>query len=976
MKGDFSRLKGDLSRHTFERLKHYAGVLHQQGRVWLDSDWNDEVLLQLNLLRQETFDIIGRCGAPAPGTAFTISPPAAGAPLDAFQIAGGPGAEGRYYVDGILCQLDKSVTYLTQPDFPNPPRLTFPPTGDLTALVYIEVWQRLITYLEDEDIREVALGGPDTATRVKTIAQVKVAPLPPVLTRDGQITCAEALATLPVSGGTLTTLQPTDSLPPDPCRLPDPASYTGRENHLYRVEIHDAGDVQGSNQGFVFNIKLASDANAGAVNLALASALTKSEIDALQRSRFVTITSDDGQLERARFSDIANGNKTIILARGLSNSFTTARNATVSGGVARFKWSRDNASFAVRVTAISADRKTLTLASLGRDQVTTLREGDLVEIVDDASELGPAKGHLTSLTADPNPDTFTVTLADSLPPGFGAPSGGTTSPPTSLVSPPAPGGGGHLILRRWDGQGIAQAVFNETTTPQMNLGDGVHINFGGSNLQPGDYWQFAARSIDGSIEVLNNAPPMGITRHRCALAIVRWGLRVVLPLDIIAAILANFPAVIAELQKTGKKEFTEEEVVQAAIAAGLPAAQIAGIRRLLQASAGRGRNTFGMTVVEDCREPFRPLTDLPGPEDGLHVTQVLFADSGAPLQNDSDVQLDAFMNGINVQCDGNVDPGSVSRPTCFVTIETPTSQITAAALGTIFQTLVLGANLGVAGNTISWQPDKRIDPLLRQLITTLPQGDRGILARLTMKGNFIWDRDNANRFLDGDAFGIQQPGSNNTGLRLPSGDGTRGGDFEMWFWLARPLGLSSLTVNPPTVIAGTQSQGTVTLSGPAPAGGVVVNLSSSATNRATVPPTVTIPAGATNATFPIQTIPAQAGAVIISANVGGVNMTATLNLVRLVSLVVNPPQVGPGQQATGTLALSGPVPVAAVVNLSSSNIQLARVPSSVTIPPNAPAFNFPVQTIPVTGEISATVNISGTLSGVTVSAPIAILRIG
>src|SRR6185295_11106458 len=267
MKGDFSRLKGDLSRHTFERLKHYAGVLHQQGRVWLDSDWNDEVLLQLNLLRQETFDIIGRCGAPAPGTAFTISPPQAGAPLDAFQIAGGPGPEGRYYVDGILCQLDKSVTYLTQPDFPNPPRLTFPPVGDLTALVYIEVWQRLITFLEDEEIREVALGGPDTATRVKTIAQVKVAPLPAVLGRDGEITCAEALATLPTSGGTLTTLQPTDSIPADPCQLPDPASYTGRENHLYRVEIHDGGDVMGAPGGAAFRIPLGQDAPSGAVSV-------------------------------------------------------------------------------------------------------------------------------------------------------------------------------------------------------------------------------------------------------------------------------------------------------------------------------------------------------------------------------------------------------------------------------------------------------------------------------------------------------------------------------------------------------------------------------------------------------------------------------------------------------------------------------------------------------------------------------------
>ena len=972
MKGDFSRLKGDLSRHTFERLKHYAGVLHQQGRVWLDSDWNDEVLLQLNLLRQETFDIIGRCGAPAPGTAFTISPPQPGAPLDAFQISGGPGPEGRYYVDGILCQLDKNVTYLTQPDFPNPPRLTFPPTGDLTALVYIEVWQRLITYLEDEEIREVALGGPDTATRVKTIAQVKVFPLR--LSRDRDVTCDEALAQLPVSGGTLTTLQPTDSLPADPCRLPDPASYTGRENHLYRVEIHDGGDVAGANQGFVFNIKLASDANAGAVNLTLASALTKAEIDALQRSGFVTITTDDGQLERAQFSDISNGGKTIILARGLLNSFTIARNSTVSGGVARFKWSRDNASFAVRVTAVSADRKTLTLASLGRDQVTTLREGDLIEIVDDASELGPARGHLTNLTADPNPDTFTVTLADSLPPGFGVPGAGVTSPSTGVVSPPAPGGG-HIILRRWDGQGVAQAVFNETNTPQLNLGDGVHIRFGGSNLQPGDYWQFAARSIDGSIEVLNNAPPMGITRHRCALALVRWGLRVVLNLDTIAAILANFPAVIAELQKTGQKEFDEEEVVQAAIKAGLPAAAIASIRQLLRGSAGRGTRSFGMRVVEDCREPFRPLTDLPGPEDGLHVTQVAFAANGSPLQNDTDVQLETFMDGINILCDGNVDPGSISRPTCFVTVETPASQFTAAPLGTTFQTLVLGADVGVAGNTISWQADRRIDPLLRQLINTTPQGDRGILTRLTLKGNFIWDRDNANRFLDGEAFGVQQPGSNNTSLRLPSGDGRRGGDFEMWFWLARPLGISSLVVSPSTVIAGAPSQGTITLSGPAPAGGLVVSLTSSATNRATVPPTVTIPAGATSTTFPIQTIPTQSGTVIIGANLGGVSLNAQLTLVRLASFVVAPNQIGPGQPTTGTLTLSGPVPAAAVVSLSASNAQLVRVPATVTIPPNTAEFRFPIQTTPITGEISLTVNITATLSGVTLPAPLVLIRI-
>jgi hypothetical protein len=370
------------------------------------------------------------------------------------------------------------------------------------------------------------------------------------------------------------------------------------------------------------------------------------------------------------------------------------------------------------------------------------------------------------------------------------------------------------------------------------------------------------------------------------------------------------------------------------------------------------------------------LTDFPGPEDGLHVTQVTFADNGAPLLNDTDVQLDALMDGINILCDGNVDPGSVSRPTCFVTVETVFSQFTGAALGAAYQTLVLGADVGVAGNTILWQPDRRVDPLLRQLVNTTPQGDRGILARLTLKGNFIWHRDNTNRFLDGEAFGVQQAGSNNTSLRLPSGDGRRGGDFEMWFWLARPLGLSSLAANPPTVIAGTQSQGIITLSGPAPAGGLVVSLTSSATNLATVPPTVTIPAGSTSTTFPIQTIPAQTGPVIITANLAGVSQTTQLNLVRLVSVAVNPNNIGPGQSTTGTLTLSGPVPTGAVVNIATTNPTLVKVPQTVTIPANTPTVTFPVQTSQIAGEISTRVNINATLSGVTVSTILILFRLG
>src|SRR5262249_22115881 len=143
-------MRGDFSRRIFDPTKHYAGVLHQQGRVWLDSDWNEEVFERLHQSHQLTSDLVGLCGVPEPGAAFMISVnPNAATPGD-FLIGGGPGNLGRGYVDGIVCQMDLPTTYLTQPDLPAPPPVTMPSDGtDLYAVVYLEVWERLITALED-----------------------------------------------------------------------------------------------------------------------------------------------------------------------------------------------------------------------------------------------------------------------------------------------------------------------------------------------------------------------------------------------------------------------------------------------------------------------------------------------------------------------------------------------------------------------------------------------------------------------------------------------------------------------------------------------------------------------------------------------------------------------------------------------------------------------------------------------------------
>ena len=44
-----------------------------------------------------------------------------------------------------------------------------------------------------------------------------------------------------------------------------------------------------------------------------------------------------------------------------------------------------------------------------------------------------------------------------------------------------------------------------------------------ADFKIGDYWVFAARTADGSVEILDNAPPRGILHHFCRLGFIHWG---------------------------------------------------------------------------------------------------------------------------------------------------------------------------------------------------------------------------------------------------------------------------------------------------------------------------------------------------------------------------------------------------------------------------------------------------------------------
>ncbi|HVK09511.1 MAG TPA: hypothetical protein VM597_12110, partial [Gemmataceae bacterium] len=91
--------------------------------------------------------------------------------------------------------------------------------------------------------------------------------------------------------------------------------------------------------------------------------------------------------------------------------------------------------------------------------------------------------------------------------------------------------------------------------------------------------------------------------------------------------------------------------------------------------------------------------------------------------------------------------------------------------------------------------------------------------------------------------------------------------------------LANLTVNPTSVTGGSSATGTVTLSGPAPAGGLVVSLSSGNPAVAGVPASVTVPAGATSASFTVTTAAVTANTTVtLTATAGGVTRTASLTV--------------------------------------------------------------------------------------------------
>jgi Family of unknown function (DUF6519) len=241
-------MKGDFSQWYFDPDDNFNGVLHQQGKVLLDSDWNAQTRILNDWHETAAQDIIGSGVAAVPADT-----------PDAFQVTQAKVTNvkgkdrvaltlfpGRLWADGLLVYLPGKTPVFRIADYLQPP-IQDPAASETSSdevthdAVILEVWQEAVNGFQiPSKLIEPALGGPDTTERIHTVFALRLFRL-----AKGE-TCESIQDQLQDnfdSKGKLTaSLQPPIVLQKN-CPVVEGGGYTGFEHQLYRIEIAQVNDA-------------------------------------------------------------------------------------------------------------------------------------------------------------------------------------------------------------------------------------------------------------------------------------------------------------------------------------------------------------------------------------------------------------------------------------------------------------------------------------------------------------------------------------------------------------------------------------------------------------------------------------------------------------------------------------------------------------------------------------------------------------
>jgi len=255
MKGDRETMKGDFSRWDALNEPNLNGVLHQQGRVFVDRDWNDQTQIALDWQDGAAKQIIGSNVAAISNqepNGFKVIH----AIVDENQQVKLDIHPGQGWADGLAVTLPgksnvtHTATYL-EPPIQDPSGKVSEIQNGIRDAVILEVWREALNGFQMPEILiEPALGGPDTTERVLTSMRFRLFRL--AADEDCHNIIDKLQDDVSKKGKLTVSLQETTETDGD-CPVVEGGGYTGFEHQLYRIEIAQVTDGTPSFKWSQFN---------------------------------------------------------------------------------------------------------------------------------------------------------------------------------------------------------------------------------------------------------------------------------------------------------------------------------------------------------------------------------------------------------------------------------------------------------------------------------------------------------------------------------------------------------------------------------------------------------------------------------------------------------------------------------------------------------------------------------------------------
>jgi hypothetical protein len=740
----------------------------QQGRVQLDSDWNEQIDIQRHLLKQRTEDAVGQCGAPIHDAGFALT-------VDKDSILIG---SGHYYVEGILCENERKCEFTEQDDLPDIKL----PTEQGDYLFYLDIWQRHITAVDDDSIREVALGGPDTATRTKTVWQVKYRKVTEKLDENPCIQDFSVWNNLTSArNARLKADAPPEEPSEDPCIVPPGAGYRGLANHLYRVEIHKSGKTGEATfkwsreNGSIVRAIEKIDTTTDTITIVNPG---QDVLHAFAPYQWVEITDDLRELTEqpgtlVRLTEVSDGvtltfdPATAIGAPINNTNFPEEHSPRVR------RWDQTGSGEVKTGTELPALEHGLKVCFESGNEY---QSGDYWLI--------PARAAEGTIEWPKDSSDKPLAL-----PRFGI---------MHHYCPLA-------IFHYDDGEtGIWKRIKDcrNIFPPMTEMVTLSYVSGDGQEAMPGDW-------LPAPLEVRVSIGEHPIEDARVLFTITEG--KGSLQHEVVMTDTSGIASCSWQLDKKNQSQQAEATLLDVVLLDRDGNPVLDGgedVHPSIRFNANLSRASHVAYDPEECiylrekeigtvQAAIDELCKRKEEEPGIHIDKVL--KGSEVLGNYTEVSVDELAEGLSIVCDEEVDPDTVEgKPTCYVTLYMPYPFNRAdrnlwdlpddPVIG--FQPLILAADVKSDGAVIYWNPADATGSWLQQSLLGMMEemgcGDR-VLASLTLKGNFIWAEGDHFRYLDGEAFGVPE-NHTESNLDLSSGNDRRGGDFEMWFWLVGEAG--------------------------------------------------------------------------------------------------------------------------------------------------------------------------------------------